>query len=176
MSTWDPAIGGRRDFDQHVGGNISKFRGAMSQQDLAEAMRKDGFKWSQATVWSIEKGERPLRLSEAIALTRILKRGLAHFLTVNRQEADLKEAVWTTRNAGRDVANKVDVYLDAQANLRHALSAAQSSLDSDEMLTELERGGLTYWVDEALRERERSYSDYIAEEMQQKHGIDPEAQ
>lgn len=39
----------------------------MSQVELADAMRGHGFKWSQATVWSTETGERPLRLSEAIA-------------------------------------------------------------------------------------------------------------
>lgn len=36
----------------------------MSQQDLASEMRSRGFKWAQATVWSIETGERPLRFTE----------------------------------------------------------------------------------------------------------------
>lgn len=40
----------------------------LSQTELADKMRAAGFKWSQATVWSVESGERPLRLSEAIAV------------------------------------------------------------------------------------------------------------
>src|SRR5699024_12530296 len=51
-------------FDQRVGKNITLFRGNMSQQDLAHRMRAQGFKWSQATVWATEKGDRPVRLSE----------------------------------------------------------------------------------------------------------------
>lgn len=59
-------------FDQRVGKNITLFRGSMSQQDLAHRMRAQGFKWSQATVWATEKGERPVRLSEVVALAEIL--------------------------------------------------------------------------------------------------------
>ncbi|KJL46235.1 hypothetical protein RS84_02862 [Microbacterium hydrocarbonoxydans] len=44
----------------------------MSQKDLASAMRDRGWKWSQATVWSIEKGERPLRLAEAVDVAWVL--------------------------------------------------------------------------------------------------------
>lgn len=44
----------------------------MSQQALADRMRERGWKWSQATVWAVEKGERPLRLAEAMDLAQIL--------------------------------------------------------------------------------------------------------
>lgn len=43
----------------------------MSQDALAQRMRERGFKWSQATVWSVENGDRPLRLTEAIELSDI---------------------------------------------------------------------------------------------------------
>jgi len=43
-----------------------------SQQELADLMRKRGFEWSQATVWSVEKGKRALRLNEAVALSEML--------------------------------------------------------------------------------------------------------
>ena len=59
--------------DEQIGRNLSRFRGEMSQKDLAEKMRSMGWKWSQATVWSVEKGERPLRLAEAASLSEILK-------------------------------------------------------------------------------------------------------
>ena len=54
--------------DDLIGHNLTVLRGSMSQKELADRMRKLGFKWSQATVWSIEKGERPLRLTESEAL------------------------------------------------------------------------------------------------------------
>lgn len=54
--------------DAKIGENLTGLRGSTSQQDLANEMRRRGFKWSQATVWSVEKGERPLRLAEADAL------------------------------------------------------------------------------------------------------------
>lgn len=44
----------------------------MTQQALADVMKARGWKWSQATVWSIEKGERPLRLAEAVDLVDVL--------------------------------------------------------------------------------------------------------
>lgn len=57
--------------DEDIGRNFTRMRGAMSQKDLAEAMRKRGFRWSQATVWAVEKGERPLRLTEADAASAV---------------------------------------------------------------------------------------------------------
>jgi transcriptional regulator with XRE-family HTH domain len=54
--------------DEQIGRNLSALRGDMSQKDLADRMRRRGFKWSQATVWAIEKGERPLRVTEAEAI------------------------------------------------------------------------------------------------------------
>lgn len=57
--------------DEQIGRNLITLRESMSQKELAERMRKLGFKWSQATVWSIEKGERPLRLTESEALGSI---------------------------------------------------------------------------------------------------------
>lgn len=47
----------------------------MSQQALADAMRELGHKWSQATVWSVERGNRPLRLVEANDLRTVLADG-----------------------------------------------------------------------------------------------------
>ena len=54
--------------DALVGANLADLRerAKMTQKELADAMRAEGHKWSQATVWSVEKGERPLRLIEAL--------------------------------------------------------------------------------------------------------------
>lgn len=58
--------------DYEIGKRVVLFREPMSQQAVATAMRQQGHKWSQATVWSVEKGERPLRLSEAVALADVI--------------------------------------------------------------------------------------------------------
>ncbi|MEV0951715.1 helix-turn-helix transcriptional regulator [Promicromonospora sp. NPDC050249] len=58
--------------DVHVGQNLTKHRGIRSQKALADWMRMRGWKWSQATVWSIEKGERPLKFVEAVDLAEAL--------------------------------------------------------------------------------------------------------
>lgn len=51
----------------------------MTQQEVATAMRERGWKWAQATVWSIEKGERPLRLAEAEELSTIVGTSSSNF-------------------------------------------------------------------------------------------------
>src|SRR5690625_3142015 len=64
--------------DERIGQNVATLRGDRSQKSIAEAMQEaGGHKWSQATVWSVEKGQRPLRLTEAIDLARILGRPVA---------------------------------------------------------------------------------------------------
>lgn len=59
-------------FDEQIGQNLARLRGEMSQAALGDLMRSRGFKWSQATVWAVEKGDRPLRLSEALAINDLL--------------------------------------------------------------------------------------------------------
>jgi septal ring factor EnvC (AmiA/AmiB activator) len=58
--------------DRDVGRMVAQLRGDRTQQAVADAMRKRGWPWSQATVWSVEKGERPLKLREAAVLALVL--------------------------------------------------------------------------------------------------------
>ena len=53
------------DTDARIGKRLATLRGDMSQAALAAAMAERGHKWSQATVWSVEQGKRPIRLAEA---------------------------------------------------------------------------------------------------------------
>lgn len=57
--------------DELIGQAVMRLRQSrnLTQQSIADLMRERGFRWSQATVWSVESGERPLRLHEAFALT-----------------------------------------------------------------------------------------------------------
>lgn len=59
--------------DTAIGARLSEVRKAvhLSQSDLASAVARRGHKWSQATVWAVESGKRPLRLSEAIAIAGV---------------------------------------------------------------------------------------------------------
>lgn len=59
--------------DAEVGANMLRLRerAGLTQKELGDQMRTLGHKWSQATVWSVEKGERPLRLTEAASLSLI---------------------------------------------------------------------------------------------------------
>lgn len=59
--------------DESIGENLALLRGQRSQQWVADEMRSRGHKWSQATVWAVEKGDRPLRLTEAEDLAEILQ-------------------------------------------------------------------------------------------------------
>jgi septal ring factor EnvC (AmiA/AmiB activator) len=58
--------------DRDVGRMVAQLRGERTQQAVANAMRNRGWPWSQATVWSVEKGERPLKLREAAVLALVL--------------------------------------------------------------------------------------------------------
>lgn len=58
--------------DDQIGKNLKQFRGDMKQSDLADEMRKRGFAWSQNTVYQVESGSRPIRLTEAQSLSMIL--------------------------------------------------------------------------------------------------------
>lgn len=58
--------------DQRIGRNLTALRGDHSQEEVAQAMREAGFRWTQTTVYNIEKGGRQLRLAEAIELQKIL--------------------------------------------------------------------------------------------------------
>lgn len=58
--------------DALLGGNLARLRGEMTQTELAQRMRAAGHKWTQPTVVSVEKGERPLRFSEGIDACVIL--------------------------------------------------------------------------------------------------------
>jgi hypothetical protein len=69
--------------DREVGRVVAELRGERTQQSVADAMRELGWPWSQATVWSVEKGERPLKLREAVVLAAILGTSVETFVGVD---------------------------------------------------------------------------------------------
>jgi len=77
--------------DSEIGALVKTKReeSLMSQVDLAHHMRASGYKWSQATVWSVEAGERTLRLNEAVDIAEHCGFKAAEFLggSTTRQPA-----------------------------------------------------------------------------------------
>ena len=107
--------------DQRIGQNLARLRGSLSQKDLADLMRERGWKWSQATVWSVERGDRPLRLAEAEDLARILRQATGSVFARGEWEGRFEDA-WTVANSTHNVLEvAVEQYTDAQMELASAV-------------------------------------------------------
>lgn len=109
----------------------------MSQDALAEKMRSLGHKWSKATVWSVEKGERPLKLSEAMDLCTILSTGPHDLdaLTFETLDADLQSAMTTLRESEQSLDAQ---WASIEAKRQELLSLLIALFDSDEKYYPLE--------------------------------------
>lgn len=107
--------------DNQIGQNIARLRGAMSQKDLALAMRDRGHKWSQATVWNVERGERPLRLSEATALVDVLELQSVQSISAPEEEFEYLATVSRLHEASRDLVLQADKVLRIQRELAEIL-------------------------------------------------------
>ena len=112
--------------DEQIGMNIVRFRAGRSQQSVADAMRDRGWKWSQATVWSVEKGERPLRLSEATDLAEVLEIMLPLLLALP-EEAQLHEYMHQCRQTHQALTLAATAYLEATLHVQFALDQAHSA-------------------------------------------------
>ncbi|MBW3080901.1 hypothetical protein [Bifidobacterium saguinibicoloris] len=58
--------------DEMVGANVKRLRGKVSMDRLVDLMCNAGNTWSKTTIFNIEHGRRPLRLSEASDLLKCL--------------------------------------------------------------------------------------------------------
>lgn len=102
------------DLDGRIGETLRVLRGDVSQAELAEKMVERGFpKWSQSTVWTIEKGTRPLRLSEAKVLTEILGCSLNALLDAPEVQK-VEKALWTLYGAATTLGTAVIEYQQAR--------------------------------------------------------------
>jgi hypothetical protein len=90
----------------------------VSQKDLARAMTERGWKWSQSTVWSVETGERPLRLAEAEDLATILSSDVRQ-LGTDTGVANMMEKLRQVSSARSDLEKAILDYGNRQAELAH---------------------------------------------------------
>ena len=109
--------------DEEIGEVIRRARGGTSQDALADAMKARGHdKWSQSTVWAIEKGNRPLRLTEAEDIAATL--GLASVVELLREPhvAKLIRALRANLDTIERLAHEIRALLrelhNAQSRLR----------------------------------------------------------
>jgi transcriptional regulator with XRE-family HTH domain len=94
-----------KDIDQNIAANLRTYReaGSISQEELAQRMADRGFGFSQATIWKIETGQRPVRASELIALAHSLgvmsATSLTHKPDAARHQVQLEQSSWSSRPA-----------------------------------------------------------------------------
>jgi transcriptional regulator with XRE-family HTH domain len=103
-----------------------------------------GFGFSQATIWKIETGQRPVRASELIALADSLGVMSATSLTYEpdaaRHQVQLEQANRKAHHAYETLKEAAADYLDAQVEL---VVAARQAHDAGLAVTELH----TSWLD-----------------------------
>lgn len=106
--------------DAQIGRNVARLRGGMRQKDLAAVMRGRGWKWQQATVGAIEKGERPLRVTEMVDLAAFFGRPVSNLI-----EPDARSVALARSHAVREAHTRM---LEAMNDYDEARSQLQLSL------------------------------------------------
>lgn len=109
--------------DEQIGRNLAALRGDVSQKELATRMKRFGWKWSQATVWTVESGERPLRLAEAQDIAEILELGLFGVDRLTRPDGDALVAMHARSTLAARDALKHAIATFRESQLQLALAA-----------------------------------------------------
>jgi len=134
------------DIDQNIAVNLRTYReaGSISQEELAQRMADRGFGFSQATIWKIERGQRPVRASELVALADsfgvMSATSLTHQPDAARHQVQLSQANRKAHDAYQVLKEAAAGYLDAQVEL---VVAAREAQDAGLAVTELH----TSWLD-----------------------------
>jgi len=119
--------------DHNVAANVRAFRerADLSQEELAQRMSERGFGFSQATIWKIESGQRPVKISEAVALSETLALPRWLDLTeepkVSRHYADLTRANRLTHQAYDALKAAATEFLRAQIDLSFVIREAHNA-------------------------------------------------
>jgi len=117
--------------DELIGQNVARYRGDLSQRELATRMRELGWKWSHLTVASVERGERPLRLAEAQDLARVLETQVYSF-TSDPDRSLLIEYIREVARAEKGVLEAFENLTRRQFALAELASVHADSFDGIE--------------------------------------------
>lgn len=130
------------DIDDNVAANVRNFRErqGLSQGELAQRMTDRGFGFSQATIWKIESKQRPVKVSEAVALGDALELRSWTYLTqrpeISRHHADLELVNRNAHQAYEALKAAAIEYHGAQEELSLTVHLARDAgLDIDERWT-----------------------------------------
>ena len=158
-----------QDIDDNIAANLRIYReaGNVSQEELAQRMADRGFGFSQATVWKIESGQRPVRASELVALADSLgimsPTSLTYKPDATRYKVQLEQANRNAQHAYATLKEAAAGYLEAQVVL---VVAAREAHDAGLTVTELH----TSWLDTPAEEaviQARVEADQEAERSEQ---------
>jgi transcriptional regulator with XRE-family HTH domain len=122
-----------RHIEANFAGNVRTHREArgISQEELAQRMTERGFGFSQATVWKIEQGKRPVKIDEAAALADAL--GLITWSSLfaspqdARHVAAVQAAVAAAQDAYKQLKRDTTRYLQLQEELAMAIHTAREA-------------------------------------------------
>lgn len=153
-------------FDEAAGAVVQRIRteAGLSQADLAEKVAGAGVSMHQQTVAKIERGTRPLRLEEALAIAEATGNEIWVFETDN-QPRDIA--------AQRVVADADDARRKAEAAIDHYGRSLLKAVTVLQSMDEADRGKLAnYWLEEHQRVDDfaRSIAHAVAE-VERKHGL-----
>ena len=135
-----------KDIDQNIAANLRTYReaGNISQDELAQRMADRGFGFSQATIWKIERGQRPVRASELIAFADAL--GILSVTSLTYEPGQARHRVQLDQ-ANRKAHDAYGVLKEAAAAYLHAqlelVVAAHEARAAGLTVTELH----TSWLD-----------------------------
>jgi transcriptional regulator with XRE-family HTH domain len=158
-----------QDIDDNIAANLRIYReaGNVSQDELAQRMADRGFGFSQATIWKIESGQRPVRASELVALADSLgimsPTNLTYKPDATRYKVQLEQANRNAQHAYATLREAAAGYLEAQVVL---VVAAREAHDAGLAVTELH----TSWLDTPAEEaviQARVEADQKAERSEQ---------
>lgn len=131
--------------DKQIGMNLLRLReeAGMSQKELAAAVKKAGPRWSQSTVWTVEQGERPLRLTEALLIGNILEINY-HSLVRDTEQGQCEIALNELIAAHDQLAASIAAYETALA----AATTARAKASDEDLLENFD-----VYLDKANRPR-----------------------
>lgn len=121
--------------DRLIGSTVGRFRvqAGLSQQAVAEGMRarNSEHRWSQATVWGVEKGDRALKAMEIYDLSRVLGCGVLYLVNPSDATSRMRELI-LHHNAMGHVLADIEDSLESLARERSELAARVEQFHLDE--------------------------------------------
>jgi transcriptional regulator with XRE-family HTH domain len=157
--------------DQNIAANVRTYREAasISQEELAQRMAERGFGFSQATIWKIESGQRPVKVSELVALAdslgglRLSPMSLTGEPGAAGHRARMQQANHLAHGAYTTLKATAAAYIEAQFQVA---AAAREAHDDGVTVTELDTSWLKTPPEEAvIQARIETYQ----EDAQAKH-------